>query len=443
MPTDRPWYCCHCDCDEWLNAGGSGSTYGNIAPVTLNSACATDGCVELLITFTFASNRIAGAMVGSGNYTPSSLTAATAGPWVLFNRGGEPAYDRDGSRPVPCSVEMAVHPTDADLTIVIKVSLNNEFVWERRSMDPDSEDFLVFDLTSGEIDAPPFGVSDFCLNISTTAVRCAYVQDVACLEEEGGCNLEVAVTMDSEGVEPCDFVSPLCLESLGANALLDDWRFGGEWYGAGTGGAEDDCNSWFYLDIPMTLPDDCTAVLGSFQAWNEGCYLYGLWEDCSQDPRECPRALDFIITEGPGSCDGTLDDIACSCESGTNNCPPEGCPIQYCKWQWNVTDQEWDLVYSNCIAPSECPDEPAEPEDTDIPHVVCLCCTSIAPPLPCEDGFEPCLDQGGCTWWWQGTWDPLSPCSDITCECQGKPDDFTDPGAFIGEIRDGTCCIEM
>jgi hypothetical protein len=57
----------------------------------------------------------------------------------------------------------------------------------------------------------------------------------------------------------------------------------------------------------------------------------------------------------------------------------------------------------------------------------------------CDPGFTTCGTP--CGWIWSGTWEQDMGAGDCTpCECQGKPDDFLDPGSFMGETREGVCC---
>jgi hypothetical protein len=433
------WGCCHCECDPTLNAGGSGYSYGNVNPVNLNADCSGDMCVQLTATLTFASNRIAGAVVGTGNYTPSTLTTpATAGPWLLFNRGGEPIYDRDGSREIPFSVTLQEHPTNPDLMILAKIELKNEFVWERKSWDPDSADFLVFEQIGDKIDAPPFAAAgDYCLNIALGAVRYSYVIDQR--DYPDGVPLEVEVTLEND---PCSFQSPLCLEWLGGEQVIDEWIMGGEWIGSYTDG---ECSGGAYIRVGRGSLfngtfTDCTEILGSFHAWNGDCNLYGVWEECSHDPRECPLASDFIIDNGdlPFTCDGSLDSITCGDCGPTNDCPPEECPTSWCKWQWDPDTLSWDLIETNCLEGSECGDPPADPEDTTLPHVSCTCCVTPGP--ECDVGWSPCLGDT-CSFVWSSlgnVWNP-SACLTEGCFCHFPPEE---PGEFNGQTVAGICCSE-
>jgi hypothetical protein len=446
--SHRFWGCCNCDCYPELFGNGSGEPYGNISGFSLHTDCSSDKCVELLFTMTFASNRIAAAVVGSGNYTPSTIsTPATVGPWVLFNRGGEPAWDRDESRSVSCSVELIAHPTDPDSMIVGTFTVGDELTWERVSTDPESADFQKFELTNGSIDSPPYEpAGDYCLNVQIGAVRCAYVQESSCADDDT-CKMGLTATLESGDPILCDSENVnICMEQLGAFATFDDWLFGGEWYGAFTYGEEDECGQWAYLRIgqgalnPFPI-GDCTGTLGEFQIWNAGCRLYGVWEECSHDPRECPKPEDFVITEGPGSCDGSLTGLTCGSCEGTSNCPPEECPGAYCKYVWDVDEQIWVLDFSNCLGGMECPPTlPDDPEVMDVPHVYCVCCVEVTP--QCDANNVPCPGDE-CGWVWDAAfsiWTTAGACETIGCTCQGMPED---PGLFDGDTRPGICCAPI
>jgi hypothetical protein len=450
MPTG--WIACQrCDPDLTVTgfSGDLGQIGGSSGVPTMPNEC--PGCNILFINFSFISKEVADLVVGNNNHTQVGDVWKT-GNWVLFYDEGD--YTRDTSRPVPCTVGTIVHPDDPTLDIIVSVDVNNgAFVWTRDSNDPASADFLSFSLTTGEIDVPVCGCGN-CVGIYLERHRTAFaweypVEDfVATVTlEAGDCNADCTQA----------FTSPVCLsydDSYVASLLpiTDGWGFGGRWkWGDFYVGTNDvNCHEAATLTIAGEMFDNCDGLeAGRFTAANVCCDISLKWEGCDRDPRLPPDEELFTVLLSD-SCDGgSLDSLTyggnCEEDGGRINCPPEGCPVQYCEFEWDVDNQTWVLLESNCIHPAECPDPPTDPPAiTDVTWVQCLCCETTVPGCTCDDpvNFEPCATQD-CIWWWQGAWELLTPCSDITCECHGKPDDITDPGGFIGETRDGCCCIEI
>jgi hypothetical protein len=437
-------FCRRCSTNIATNPSGG---FGITGLATMPNEC--PGCNVIFITFGFISEDVADLVVGAGNHT-----AGVAGPWVLFYDGGD--YTRDGSRPVDCTVGTIVHPTDPTLDLIMTVSVSaGAFVWTRKSSDPLDPDFQIFELTTGVIDVDVCECGQ-CVSIGTEAHRTPWAYpyppedwtaDVFVVAEGNGCT--------SPGCE-VDFDKTVCLSwdqfYQGSSGPVDGWGFGGRWiWGDWYAGTGDDqhCHEAAVLTISDFLLDACEdQENGQFSASNLCCGIRKAWEDCDRDPRTTPVAADFSVVLDNACGGGLLNTLSyggtCEDDGGTINCPPDDCPIQYCKWQWDVDTQAWVLIETNCLGDSECPGPPDDPLETDVVWTECNCCVTVTPGCTCDDPlvFEPCLTQD-CTWIWLGTWDPLDPCSDITCECQGRPDDILDPGGFIGEIRDGCCCKEI
>jgi hypothetical protein len=455
MPTG--WITCQ-RCDPDLTAEGTTGDLGQIGGAsgvpTFPNTC--PACNILFIRFTFISKEVADLIVGNNNHTQVGDVWQTE-TWCLFYDAGD--YTRDVTRPVACTVSTIVHPDDATLDIITSVDVNNgAFVWTRDSNDPASADFLSFSLTTGEIDVPVCGCGS-CVGIYMERHRTPFAWEYP--PED----FTATVTLDSGTEPPCaygtecpdDFTTPICLAfddtySASLLGIVDGWGFGGRWrYGGFYLGTSDyHCTEAAVLTITGELFDTCdNQENGQFVAANLCCEIRLAWEDCDRDPRTPPDEDDFTIELSDTCTGGSLDSLTyggtCEPDGGRINCPPDDCPVQYCEFEWDVDNEAWVLLDSNCIHPAECPDAPTDPPPiTDVAWVQCLCCETTGPGCTCDDPllFEPCATQD-CIWIWTGTWDLDTACSDITCECQGKPDNDLDPGTFMGETRDGCCCIEI
>jgi hypothetical protein len=442
----RYWVCDCCACSPDLKAAGvdyvSGGTplpvLGQFRYDGISASCPL--CTVYVVRFVFATEPIARALVGEGNYSLSGGKWLTD-EWVLFGDGT--TYARPGSKPVPCVITSQEIPASGGTIIPMSVNLKNgAYIWTRQSSDPTSADFVDFDMTfPTEIDGG--GGYEYCVGIQARTVSSIYFYESA--------SHPPSFTATFAGCDPIAFTA--CLENdsesctLGGLSSADGWcALAGGW-----GYADDtdpNCFKYAVLSAAIGTAGGCPSATISVSAGPDCPDQAALtfdWAGCTHDARECPTEADFDLVWDFDCPAGELSAFDCDdCSGGSGNCPPEECPASYCKWQWDTTTHSWDLVSSNCISPAECPDPPADPTVMDVAWVECNCCTTPTPDCSCDEplNFEPC-DTQDCVWWWQGAWELLTACSDITCECHAKPDDITDPGGFIGETRDGCCCIEI
>jgi hypothetical protein len=438
--ANRWWACSCCSCSPNLTIGGVNPgvvTLGRFDVGGMTASCAQ--CTVYIVTFRFASEAAARHYVGEGNYIFVGGQWLTE-EWVLF--GDASSHSRDDARPIPLTITTETHPIFPDTITPTSINLSNgAFIWTRRSNDPDSQDFGKFDLTTG---AEFIGGDDqqWCVGISARTIFARYfyptTEHPPCMTIgftgcEGWASADATTDADS-----CQDIDGWC------------WLSGLSYYDESDPGCPKGV-SWFF-PVSEGSVASCGEPSGStydlviarlLSSCEDPCQLQFAWGACTHDARECPEPSDLVEVFGGG----TITSISCSTcgdAEGDGSCPPEDCPVSYCKWEWDVDSQAWELISSNCLAPSECPGPPDDPDVTDKVWTACNCCVTVTPGCTCDDPlvFEPCLTQD-CTWIWLGTWDPLDPCSDITCECQGRPDDILDPGGFIGEIRDGCCCKEI
>jgi hypothetical protein len=404
-------------------------------------------CTQIISRIYFATEGVARHYVGEGNYVgPDAFGSFYTEAWLLLNSGE--TFARADARPVPLVVTTQAIVGAADEVSITKVDLaNGAFIWERKSLDPTHADFVVFEQTHGADYEGGIG-HQYCVGMIFHPTQYHYIFE--------GEPFDVVLDISATGDGPCpDMEGEICLsyQFPDARTIVDEWTLGGSWEGyedpysvTCEGGSPVDGikRGVFAIGYGSTSP-----TVAHVSVANVGCSAYATFRgyDCPADTKVFPP-IAFLDQEETSCSDATIitlepgDDCG---DDGTNCGTDDECPVQYCKWQWDVDTQSWDLIESNCISPNYCPDPPDDPTVTDVAVVECNCCVIATPDCSCDDplNFEPC-DTQDCTWIWSGgTWDPLASCSDITCECHGKPDDITDPGGFVGETRDGCCCIEI
>jgi hypothetical protein len=431
--------------------------------------CDPFNCTIAYYSICFPTEELAEDFVGVGNFDPITFTTPD---WLLFftPSGGDGAgtFARDASRPVDLEIDVEpftfAHPTFGFSTrrwlVPVEIRLASTWTWNRVSLDPDDPNFKKWELTDGEV---PDGAATECIGMKLQFFNAGLVWDDATF----GPDLVAEFTADAGDGDCCprlDDIDP-CLGYQGDATEVDGWQVGGSWASTIGGevlqcanGADDGSlvTSVNFHGEELTGSSTCVVATASHLMTcppaipgGAECTSSKTWTlECidREDVKVLPDAETFTESSTTGNCeDHTFDSLTeddCDETHGEDNCPPDECPLSYCRWVWDVESDVWVLDFSNCVEPAECPGAPTDPPGPGDPLVICVCCSDINPPLPCDPGFEPCLTQD-CVWWWQGTWELLTPCSDITCECQGQPDDLTDPGGFIGELRQGTCCIEI
>jgi hypothetical protein len=401
------------------------------------------GCNVLFVALSFISEAVADQIVGAGNHHVAGVEWQTD-LWVLFYDSGD--YSRDSSRPVECTVTTITHPDDPTLDLITSISVaGGAFVWTRASNDPLDPDFSKFDLTTGTIDAPVCNCGP-CVGVYVERHRVGFAWEDPV--EDFTATVSMGNDPDSPYFENCnkDFTKPICLHydatyPHGPN-ITDGWGFGGRWVYAKSYDGDDGspCSEGATLTINGSLFDACEdQETAEFVAANiTGCAIRLSWEGCDRDPREPPDESLFSIVLDD-NCGGTLDLLTYGghCEDGDDtDCVPDDCPAAYCRYQWNIDTQKWDLLDSTCIDPDVCPDPPPDPDVTDVAWVRCLCCEVTTP--RCPEGKVECAD-GDCTWTWSSVladWFPTD-CSAIECACSFKP---TTPGLLDGDVAPGICC---